>query len=154
MLTAGTTQSALHLETALSSPGDLRTLANQRVREAQVLLRAREWSGAYYLAGYAAECALKACVAREFRKYRMPDHKVMKDIYTHRLEDIVKVANLQTPLALEMNSDPAFNLNWAVAKDWTEASRYAIWTEPEAQDLLRAINERNHGVLQWVKRHW
>jgi hypothetical protein len=37
-------------------------MAGERVRDAAALLKARRWSAAYYLAGYAAECGLKACV--------------------------------------------------------------------------------------------
>ncbi len=33
------------------------------MRDAEVLLDAGQWSGAYYLAGYAVECGLKACAA-------------------------------------------------------------------------------------------
>jgi HEPN domain-containing protein len=42
---------------------DLMRLSRLRIREARVLLEAGEFPGAYYLAGYAVECALKACVA-------------------------------------------------------------------------------------------
>ena len=78
----------------------------------------------------------------------------MKDIYTHRLETLVKIAKLQAQLALEIRRDSAFDLNWTVAKDWTEASRYSTWTEVEARDLFRAITDRNHGVLRWTRQHW
>lgn len=44
-------------------------LANLRIREAQALLRAKEFSGAYYLVGYAVECGLKACIAKGVKKH-------------------------------------------------------------------------------------
>jgi HEPN domain-containing protein len=141
-------------EENLSSSVDLRSLAALRVREAKALLDASEWSGAYYLAGYAAECGLKACVARDFRRYQVPDLQLVKDIYTHRLEALIKIAKLQPQLVLEMGNDQTFALNWAVAKDWTEVSRYATWAESEARDLYKAITQRDHGVLRWVKQHW
>jgi len=40
----------------------LHQLAEDRVLDAKALLDAGRWSGAYYLAGYAIECGLKACV--------------------------------------------------------------------------------------------
>ncbi|MBA2725148.1 MAG: DNA-binding protein, partial [Actinobacteria bacterium] len=52
---------------------DLRTLADIRVREASVLVAAGEPSGAYYLAGYALECALKAVITRGLSAYTMPE---------------------------------------------------------------------------------
>lgn len=48
---------------------DLQTLANLRLREARVLLRAKEFNGAYYLSGYAVERGLKACIAKLVRKH-------------------------------------------------------------------------------------
>ncbi|MSU78452.1 MAG: HEPN domain-containing protein [Gemmataceae bacterium] len=42
----------------------LQQLAQERVRDADSLLKAGQWSGAYYLAGYAVECGLKACIAK------------------------------------------------------------------------------------------
>jgi HEPN domain-containing protein len=47
-----------------------RQLAEQRLAEAELLLANGFWSGAYYLAGYALECALKAKIASSFREKR------------------------------------------------------------------------------------
>jgi hypothetical protein len=41
---------------------DFQKLAMDRIADAKALLAAKRWAGAYYLAGYAVECALKACV--------------------------------------------------------------------------------------------
>ena len=43
---------------------EFQQLAEVRVREAEALLAVGLWDGAYYLAGYAVECALKACILR------------------------------------------------------------------------------------------
>jgi hypothetical protein len=40
----------------------LRQLAEDRVLDAACLLAGGRWAGAYYLAGYAVECGLKACI--------------------------------------------------------------------------------------------
>jgi len=42
-------------------------VARAREREAKALLAASEWSGAYYLSGYAVECGLKAVLASQFK---------------------------------------------------------------------------------------
>ena len=52
---------------------DFRELAMIRLREARVLLRAKCYDGAYYLAVYAVECALKACIARHTKRFEFPD---------------------------------------------------------------------------------
>ena len=43
---------------------EFQRLAEQRLVEAKVLLDEGHWDGAYYLAGYAVELALKACVIK------------------------------------------------------------------------------------------
>jgi HEPN domain-containing protein len=48
-------------------------MAMVRLKEANVLLRLGLSDGAYYLAGYAVECALKACIAKGTRRYEFPD---------------------------------------------------------------------------------
>ena len=138
----------------MSTPADLRSLARTRVNEARALLSHSQWSGAYYLAGYAVECALKACITRDFRKYSVPDLQVVRSSYTHNLEDLIKVANLTPQFSLALNTDKVFELNWAVVKDWSETSRYSIWAEAQARDMYRAITQRRHGVLQWTRQYW
>jgi HEPN domain-containing protein len=44
---------------------DFHRLTEIRIKEAKVLLDRKCYEGAYYLAGYAVECALKACIAKE-----------------------------------------------------------------------------------------
>ena len=42
---------------------DFQQLADVRIDEAAVLFAQGKYDGAYYLAGYAVECGLKACIA-------------------------------------------------------------------------------------------
>lgn len=74
---------------------DLQALARVRLAEAQALVRAARPDGAYYLAGYAVECALKACIARQTQRYEFPDKKIVDASYTHNLKELVRVANLE-----------------------------------------------------------
>lgn len=43
---------------------EFRELADQRLDEAKALLDLGKWAGAFYLAGYAVELALKACIIK------------------------------------------------------------------------------------------
>jgi len=43
---------------------DFQELAQIRLRDAEVLLENGRFDGAYYIAGYSVECALKACIAK------------------------------------------------------------------------------------------
>ena len=129
-----------------------------RVTDARVLLPARRYAGCYYLVGYAIECGLKACIARLFHANTVPS-KIMaeraKKAYTHRLDDLVDLAELREKLDGERRADLDFESNWNVVKDWNSEARYdAAITRKDAKDLYGAITDPDHGVLRWLRRHW
>jgi len=65
---------------------DFKKLAKVRLKDAQALLEKGCYSGAYYLAGYAVECGLKACIAKQTREFDFPpDRKVIDAVYIHDL---------------------------------------------------------------------
>ncbi len=129
---------------------DFQKLADMRIEEAEVLLKAKQFSGAYYLVGYAIECALKACIAKRTKKYAYPDKDLANRCYTHDVEKLLDLAGLKGLLS----GDPDLQINWAVVKDWNERSRYERKTRVEAQAIYDAITDPAHGVLQWIKAHW
>jgi len=54
----------------------LQDLAIVRLKEAKALLDQGFHDGAYYLCGYAVECALKACIAKiSGRQFAFPSKK-------------------------------------------------------------------------------
>ncbi|MEV7799417.1 HEPN domain-containing protein [Microbacterium foliorum] len=129
-------------------------MSRARLSEAQSLLSASQWSGAYYLAGYAVEFGLKAVLARQFQSATIPNKKLVFDIHTHNLDALVKLAGLKQALDAEVQTNPSMELNWSVVKDWSEVSRYSEWTALEAADLVDAVGNRTSGVMKWVKRQW
>ena len=64
---------------------ELQTLAKIRIKEAEVLLNNnlnnKRYDGAYYLCGYGVECALKACIAKNTKRYEFPDKQTVLDSY-------------------------------------------------------------------------
>ena len=132
---------------------DLQNLALTRLKEVEVLLNNHQYSGAYYLSGYVIECALKACIAKQTKKFEFPDKKTVMDSYTHDLEKLVKVAKLDTQLKSLLN-DTNFSLRWLEVRDWSEESRYQTHNRQKALDIYSAITDPNHGVLQWLQQHW
>jgi hypothetical protein len=124
------------------------------VREAKLLLEGSEWSGAYYLAGYAIECGVKACLAKDFRPYHMPDKEIVTKGHIHDIDTLTRLANLDGPRGLNAQADPDFAVKWAVAASWNESSRYATWTETQAKELYEAVTNMDHGVLPWLKQYW
>jgi HEPN domain-containing protein len=133
---------------------DFQQLADVRIAEAAALLSQGMHDGAYYLAGYAVECALKACVAKLTNQYDFPDKQLANRCFTHSIEELVKVAGLEAQRNTDVAADADLKTNWTTVKDWSEASRSARMTLAEAQGLYDAITETTHGVLPWLKQRW
>ena len=74
---------------------DLKNLSRLRINKAKLLLGNNKYSGAYYLAGYSIECALKACISRKIPANTIPEKKFIIDRYTHNLKDLVELADLE-----------------------------------------------------------
>lgn len=134
---------------------DLRRLSRLRIGEARFLLRAGAYQGAYYLAGYSVECALKASIARQFQQHDIPSRKLVNDAYTHDLDKLLDLAGLRPVLQQEAAANPPLQTNWNVVKDWNETVRYNPGiTRQEAQDLYTACTARRYGVLAWLRDLW
>ena len=117
--------------------------------DAEALLTAGRWSGAYYLSGYAVECALKACIAKRTSLHDFPDKTVVQKSHTHNLAELLDLAGLrlQLQLAVTPAANPALGINWQSVKDWSERARYEQKTEAEARELFEAVTDPANGVL-------
>lgn len=133
---------------------DLKGLARTRLEDAKTLLSNGRYEGAYYMAGYVVECALKACIARETKRHDFPDKNRVNASWTHQLTRLVDTAGLSASLDAESKTDSRFAWCWGVVKEWTEESRYGTIDEKQARDLLTAISDNRHGVLRWLRRYW
>ena len=133
---------------------DLKKLAALRLEEARVLLRNRKYEGCYYLAGYAVECGLKACIAKLTDRYDFPDKRTADAVYTHDLVILLREAKLVSARDEESNRDSLFRQNWLIVKEWKEISRYDVRSKQQALDLFHAIADRKHGVFRWIKQRW
>jgi hypothetical protein len=136
---------------------DFQRLANERIADARALLAARRWAAAYYLAGYAVECGLKACILRRLATAAdvvFEDRRYSEKCWTHNLAQLLDLAGLTAALAADAAADPALQNYWDTVKDWNESSRYARKTKADAEVLFDAITDKKHGVLSWIKARW
>jgi HEPN domain-containing protein len=136
------------------SSNDLKVLAKMRLKDAVLLHNNGQASGAYYLAGYAVECGLKAIIAQSFRSGVIPDKNFINKIYTHNLKELVGLAGLRQELDAETRSSVIFAAHWAIASQWTETSRYDIIDPFQVKDMIQAVSDEKEGVLRWLKTHW
>ena len=133
----------------------LQRLAELRVAEARLLLDNGHYPGAYYLAGYAVECALKACIAKQVREFDFPDRKLTDKSYSHSLVRLLGTAQLDKALAQAQKIAPELGTNWEIVAQWSVESRYQTDVSQECcQRLYSAITNINNGILHWIKMHW
>jgi HEPN domain-containing protein len=130
---------------------DFQRLARMRLRDARVLMRSGNSEAAYYLTGLAVECAVKACIAKNTRRHDFPPNQnTIKEIYTHDLAKLIRVAKLEAALDTDRKGNILFKNKWDVLKDWNVNSRYAT-SGLNAKDLYAAVTGRN-GVMQWLRQ--
>ena len=133
---------------------DLRANAQAKIDDAVILFQNRRFSNAYYLAGYAVEIALKACVAAKITAETIPDKSIINNIFNHKFSTLIGLAGLATELKEQQDRDAGFSANWAVVSEWEPDTRYESTDVTSAQQIISAITDPKSGVLQWIKNYW
>jgi hypothetical protein len=132
-------------------------LARERMADVKALLASKRWALAYYIAGYAVECALKACIQVRISsetEVLFEDRRFSEKCWTHNLEVLFDCAGLKTSFDAELAANPDLKYNWTIVRVWNEASRYEFTPRIKALELFESITDKKHGVLTWIKRHW
>ncbi len=134
---------------------DFQTLSFLREAEAGALLGAGHFAGAYYLVGYAVECALKACIAKQTNQFDFPDRDAAVAAFTHDLERLMKAARLTGDFETTRRTNRRLDFNWSTVREWRETARYETTIrEEQATTMLRACTESPSGILNWVRERW
>ncbi len=148
----------------MTQPDDIYTretyqkVAVERLADAHALFQAGQYSGSYYIGGYAIECALKACIAKLTNAGDFPPkaNLVRDNYYTHDLKKLLICAKLDGLLANYAKVNQEFGDKWSEVVRWTENRRYQMTpvTVQEADNFLQAIDNSGNGVVQWLQVHW
>jgi HEPN domain-containing protein len=133
---------------------DLHNLAEERLEDARALLTSSRYGGAYYVVGYAVECGLKACIARLTRAEDFYDKNLARKIFQHNLAELANYARLSAVIEQSGRGDPVFQANWAQVSLWNEESRYETHTQTEAEQMIRAVQDPDHGVMRCIRQYW
>ena len=135
---------------------DFQRISRLRVKEAKVLLDNGYPAGAYYLLGYAVECALKACIAKQTKRYDFPPKpSSVNGFYKHDLKELISHAKLKGKFEHEIKANPIFAGYWNIVAVWSEQFRYSdSISMSKARDLYKACTTRKNGVLSWLKKWW
>jgi Uncharacterized conserved protein related to C-terminal domain of eukaryotic chaperone, SACSIN len=132
-------------------------LAERWLVDAKRLLDNRRWSAAYYVAGYAVECGLKACVLKRLAgqpELIFDDKKFSEKCWTHSLTELFRMADLETARTNDARQNPLLAQYWLTVKDWSESARYEEASHQQAKGLYKAITDRTNGVMPWIRARW
>jgi HEPN domain-containing protein len=132
--------------------GDLQMLGEERLADAQLLLANGRYGAAYYISGCAIECGLKACIAKRTQAEEFYDKNLAKNIFKHDLVELASYARFAAVVDQLKRSDPNLERNWAQVCQWSEESRYEAHTPQEATQMIEAVADPAHGVLQCISQ--
>lgn len=132
----------------------LQRLAQAKLDDAILLLGAGRPSNAYYLAGYAAEIGLKACISRQISAEAIPDKGFINAAYQHKLKELVNTAGLTLALKDRQARQDNFGAYWGIVAQWGPNVRYETVDPYTAQIMIQALTDNDAGVFEWIKTHW
>lgn len=149
---------SVHLKKSskLIQGAQLKELAQHRLDEARLLNKNGYHQGAYYLAGYAVEFALKAVICKRLGVEVFAGGsnlaEVTKALHTHHLPTLLVFAGLFSSLQNEKNSNENLFKDWSKVSEWNEQRRY----EPLTCSQLTVVNSINatERVMQWILKHY
>lgn len=119
-------------------------------RGARELEKAEQFDLAYYLGGYAAECAMKALICRSIPANTFPPKNTSSTHYVHKIETLLGTAGLQKILEFEQSKDGNLKVAFQIIKDWEPDSRYetAKKAKKECQDFLDSVEV----FIKWLEK--
>lgn len=136
---------------------ELKSLSRTRLKEVKVLFNNKLYDGAFYLAGYIIELALKARICKILDMDYPDTGELSRSFKTHKLENLLKLGGLHGKFEQELSNNRDFQINWSLILSWSEEFRYyptGTNTRNNVQDLINAIENPNNGILTWIKRKW
>lgn len=140
---------------------DIITLAGEKILDAQCLLDAGRFDGAYYMAGYNVELLLKAKVCKTLgidnffdfgnrAKLLKDEANISRTYRVHDLDQLMILSGIFSRFESEITTNIDFRAAWSIIKDWNEGHRYLTGkTQIDVQDLLTSINK----FQQWIQNH-
>jgi hypothetical protein len=106
-------------------------------------------------AGYAVECALKACICSRTNQFDFYAHpEIARRAWSHKFANLIDVSGLKEEFEAARLNDSVLEVHSNNVEDWSEDTRYKRSLQEDAQDLYSAVSDPVHGVLACIKRFW
>ena len=148
----------------VETPAIIRGLAILRLEEAEILVRNNKPDGAFYLAGYSVELALKAKIAErlgisslfadrllETEKFPEPDG-LRRLVKTHNVGLLLVLSGLRPAYIQAKATSRTFAKFDQLLLSWSEQLRYRLpgqVSTQDVQDFIHFLGNQN-GLLQWI----
>lgn len=120
---------------------DLKKIARNRLKDAEMLLVGRRYQGAIYICGYAIEIALKARICKTLKWQGFPENRKefenLKSLKTHNLDILLSLSGVEGKIKTNHLAD------WSVVATWDPETRYKSTSKvlkSDAQNMIESTN--------------
>ncbi len=118
---------------------ELKIIATARLKDAEILYKAKRFDGAFYLCGYAVELALKTKICKTLKWSGFPSTKNefqnLQSFKTHGLDLLLKLSGQESKIRIGYFAD------WSIVVKWDSEKRYSVIgtiTQVEASDMIES----------------
>ena len=70
------------------------------------------------------------------------------------LAELVRLGGVEDKFRRAQRKNPKLQINWNIAKGWSEQSRYQKQEKQLAEKMVDAVSNPQHGVLQCLRKFW
>ncbi len=142
---------------------ELKKISKSRMRASEILIKHKDYDGAYYLMGYALERALKAIICKRLNLSQYPDkyrgdkgdsQEKVNIFKTHNFDILLTLSGLESDFTLIAPERRAEN--WSECTKWNTQIRYepvGTRSEADAKRMYEALIEKPEGIITWIKKH-
>lgn len=117
---------------------DVRKLARERLKDAQVLLAGNRYEGAMYLCGYSIELVLKARICQTLKWAGFPSTNAefadYKSFKTHDLDVLLHLSGKEAKIKTTLFAE------WSAVAAWDPQSRYSPVGSATAADAALMLS--------------
>jgi len=145
----------------MKSKKDIISLAEEKLDDAEYLIKDKRYNTAFYIAGYVIEYLLKAKICKTLgienlfdfentnsKKYHV-DNNLNRSFKVHDYDQLLVLSGLYPEFDIQM-TDVKFKAHWSKVCTWSENCRYLTGkNESETKDMLTSIKE----IKQWIEKH-
>ena len=153
----------------MNNPKEILDLAYQRLDEAVLLCEHGRYDGAFYLAGYSVELALKARICNNIGLPALFDEdkdneinkissvgEVRRFLKTHNLTTLLIISGLKAKFEKNKAREKEFaNAGALLFNDWNEKTRYKHRGHADKKNvkkLISLLSDNTHGLLKWIEQ--